>query len=75
MSRFPLTEVNPPVPEGLGCRFLLAEPSQTDRLTILVVAFDGDYPEGSLGNAHGAFIASSALLACSPTIAPRKPAP
>lgn len=61
MNRIPLTEVSLPVPTGLTCRFLLAERSQTERTTILVVAFDGDYPDGSLGNAHGAFIASSAL--------------
>ena len=61
MSRFPLTEVSLPAPKGLTCRFLLAERGQTDRMTILIVAFDGDYPDGSLGNAHGAFIASSTL--------------
>lgn len=61
MSRFPLTEMSLPVPEGLSCRFLLAERDQTAGMTILVVAFDGDYPDGSFGNAHGAFIASSAL--------------
>jgi len=61
MSRFTLTEATPFVPESLRCRLLLADRKQTDRMTVLVVAFDGDYPDGSLGNAHGAFIATSAL--------------
>lgn len=61
MSRYTLTEVTPPVPDGLRCRFLLADRSQTGRMTVLVAAFEGDYPDGSLGNGHGAFIASSAL--------------
>jgi hypothetical protein len=61
MSRYTLTEVVPAVPDGLRCRFLLADRGQTGRVAVLVVAFDGDYPDGSLGNGHGAFIATSAL--------------
>ncbi|SFP72490.1 hypothetical protein SAMN05216567_108160 [Variovorax sp. OK605] len=61
MSRFTLTEVTPSVPEGLRCRFLLADRAQTQRMTVLVVAFEGDYPDGSLGNNHGAFIATRTL--------------
>lgn len=62
MKRFTLTEVEPPVPEGLSCRFFLADRVQTDRLTVLVVSFEGEYPDGSLGNGHAAYIATSTLL-------------
>lgn len=61
MSPFKLTEATPFTPAGLTCRFLLAERAQTDRMTVLVVAFEGEYPDGSLGNAHGHFIAAQAL--------------
>ena len=61
MKRFTLTEATPPVPKGLSCRFFLADWAQTDRMTVLVASFDGEYPDGSLGNGHGAYIATSAL--------------
>ena len=61
MTRFTLTEATPLVPEGLRCRFLLADPAQTDRMRVLVVSFEGEYPEGSLGNGHATYIATSTL--------------
>jgi len=60
-QRFTLTEVVSQVPSGLTCRFLLPDRRQTEGRTVLVVSFEGEYPPGSLGNAHGAFIATSSL--------------
>ncbi|MDP9602937.1 UNVERIFIED_ORG: hypothetical protein J2W38_002726 [Variovorax paradoxus] len=61
MKQFTLVEATPPVPKGLSCRFFLVDRTETDRRTVLVVSFDGEYPDGSLGNGHGAYIATSAL--------------
>ncbi len=61
MKRFTLTEATPPIPKGLSCRFFLADRAQAERMTVLVASFDGEYPDGSLGNSHGAYIATSAL--------------
>ncbi len=61
MAHFTLKEVVPQAPPGISCRYFLVDPEQTDRRTVLVVEFSGEYPEGSLGNKHGAYIATSAL--------------
>jgi hypothetical protein len=34
---------------------------QTDNARVLIVAFKGEYPDGSLGNAHGHYIASETM--------------
>ena len=57
-----LTEQTIQAPEGLSCRFLLPEIAQTSQMVILVVSVEGDYPDGSLGNPYGAYIAVSGLL-------------
>lgn len=61
MPRYNLTEVAPPQPAGIACRYFLPSLDQTDRHRILVVSFTGEYPPGSLGNAHGAYIATCTL--------------
>ena len=61
MSRYTLIESKPHGPAGISCRYFLVPPEQAGRRTILVVAFEGEYPEGSRGNGHGAYIASEAL--------------
>jgi hypothetical protein len=61
MAQFALTEAFPPEPPGITSRFFLPDPDLTDRMRILVVSFAGEYPDGSRGNAHGAFIAVSAM--------------
>lgn len=59
--RYALTEASPPEPPGVSCRYFLVDPEHTDRNTILVVAFDGEYPDGSRGRAHGSYIAAATL--------------
>jgi hypothetical protein len=61
MKRYTLTEVVPEAPEGISSRYYLVDPLQTDRYKILVVAFAGEYPEGSRGNRHGWYVATSTL--------------
>lgn len=61
MKRYTLNEVVPDAPEGISSRYYLVDPLQTDRRKILVVAFAGEYPEGSRGNRHGWYIATSTL--------------
>jgi hypothetical protein len=61
MPRYTLIESKPHVPVDITCRYLLVSPEQAGRRTILVAAFEGEYPDGSRGNAHGAYIASAAL--------------
>lgn len=57
MSQYSLAAISPSKPDGLSCQYLMPPLEQTDRIRVLVVAFDGDYPDGSLGNAHGHYIA------------------
>ncbi len=61
MPHYTLVESTPSVPPGITCRYFLADAAQTDGRTILVVAFQGEYPDGSRGNAHGAYIATATL--------------
>lgn len=58
---YQLIEKTPSSPEGLSCRFYLKERNGADKIDVLVVSFFGDYPKGSLGNEHGAFIARKAI--------------
>jgi hypothetical protein len=61
MPNYSLIESALKVPDGIACRYFLVDPQQTDRNIILVAAFEGTYPDGSGGNAHGTFISSAAL--------------
>lgn len=61
MSRYTFIESQPPVPACISCRYFLVSPEQAKRRSILVAAFEGEYPDGSRGNAHGAYIATAAL--------------
>ena len=61
MPNYSLIQATPRVPDGISCRYFLVDPSQAGRRTLLVVAFEGEYPDGSRGNAHGAYIATSAI--------------
>jgi hypothetical protein len=61
MTRFALEESSPAVPPGISSRYLLSDTRETEGRLILVAAFDGTYPEGSLGNRHGAYIATTTL--------------
>lgn len=61
MPRYSLIESTPPVPEGIACRYFLVDREQVGRRRILVVAFEGEYPDGSRGREHGAYIASASL--------------
>ncbi|WP_457332596.1 hypothetical protein [Rhizobacter sp. P5_C2] len=61
MPNYSLIQSTPRVPHGISCRYFLVDPSQAGRRTLLVVAFEGEYPDGSRGNAHGAYVATAAL--------------
>ncbi|WP_140637511.1 hypothetical protein [Methylibium rhizosphaerae] len=61
MPSYSLIKATPPHPRGIECQFFLVEPAQAGRRRILVVSISGEYPDGSLGNAHGAYMASMAL--------------
>lgn len=51
--------VNIQKPEGISCAYGIVEDSSNAE--ILIVSFAGTYPEGSLGNRHGQYIASSTV--------------
>lgn len=61
MQSYSLIEVKPPAPAGIECQFFLVDQTQTGRRTILIASFSGEYPDGSRGNAHGAYLATMAL--------------
>jgi hypothetical protein len=61
MSVFALTQHQTPQPSGLSCSYYLVDPLQVNHRTVLVVSYGGIYPDGSRGNAHGRFIAVSAV--------------
>lgn len=55
--------VNIEPPNGIECSYGLAgNPTPDDVPNILIVSFSGSYPDGSHGNAHGHFIASSTMF-------------
>lgn len=50
-------------PRGIECSFGRVESDGDDELPkVLVVAFSGEYPDGSAGNSHGHYIAYSTVL-------------
>ncbi|MEC7119749.1 MAG: hypothetical protein VXW65_07590 [Pseudomonadota bacterium] len=65
MSHYSLIESKPPVPDGISCKYFLLSEAQAKHGTILVASFKGTYPDGSLGNSHGAYIATAALYGVS----------
>ena len=58
---YTLEEKHYTAPDGLSCRYLMPDVAQTNTYQILIVSFEGVYPEGSLGKAHGAYIAVMTL--------------
>ena len=61
MASFTLIESTPSVPAGMSSRYFVVAPGETRGRTILIVAIEGEYPDGSRGNTHGAYIATAAL--------------
>lgn len=61
MPSYSLIKTIPPQPQGIECQFFLVDPAQAGRRTVLVASFSGEYPDGSRGNAHGAYIATMSL--------------
>ena len=61
MPSYSLIKATPPQPQGIDCQFFLVDPAQAGRRKILVASVGGEYPEGSRGNAHGAYIATMSL--------------
>lgn len=61
MPHYSLAAIIPTKPDGLSCRYLMPSPEQTGSLRVLVAAFEGAYPDGSLGNAYGHFIACETM--------------
>lgn len=49
-------------PSGIDCKFYMPDQSRTDSTDILVVSFSGVYPDGSLGNKHGFYIALQTMF-------------
>lgn len=52
-----LTELTIPCPENISCKYYIPHGIDTQRMDILIVSFFGNYPDGSMGNEHGAYIA------------------
>lgn len=51
-------------PDGIDCTFGVVRADADNQIPkILVVAFSGTYPDGSLGNSHGHYIAHSTVHA------------
>lgn len=61
MPQYALEPITPHRPDGLSCRYLMPPCEQTNGHAVLVVAFEGEYPNGSLGNGHGHYIAVQTL--------------
>ena len=57
MSQYSLLPVSSHQPDGLSRRFLMPPREQTDSYDVLIVAFEGVYPDGSGGNRHADYIA------------------
>lgn len=49
-------------PESINSNFFLVDKKQTDYHKILIVAFFGEYPDGSSGNENGEYIATISML-------------
>jgi hypothetical protein len=60
-----LREVKIDRPPGLESKFSMVHGNGENIPPILVVNFDGSYPDGSAGNRHGNYIASTTLLGLS----------
>ena len=60
-----LREVTIDRPSGLDSKFSMVHGNGENIPPILVVNFDGSYPDGSAGNKHGNYIASMTLLGLS----------
>lgn len=58
---YTLEEINYTPPKKMSCRYLMPNQSETDNLHILILSVKGVYPEGSLGNPYGEYIAQQAL--------------
>jgi hypothetical protein len=56
-----LCEKKMEVPSGISCKFFSPVEIDTNNMDILVVSYFGKYPEGSMGIAHGAYIAVMAM--------------
>lgn len=61
MPSYSLITTTPPQPQGIECQFFVVDAAHAGRRTILVASFSGEYPDGSRGNAHGAYVATMAL--------------
>lgn len=61
MRSYSLVKADPPQPHGIECQFFLVDPSQAGRRRVLIASFSGEYPDGSRGNEHGAYMAVMAL--------------
>jgi len=48
-------------PKGITCKYLMPSRTETENLDILIVSVIGVYPQGSLGNAHGHYIATMVM--------------
>ena len=58
---FKLCEYIPTTPPGILSRYLLVDELQSQGATILIVSYEGIYPDGSQGKAHVTYISASAV--------------
>ena len=61
MQHFRLSEVSYEKPEGIESTYYLVDQDQQRDTRVLVISFRGAYPDGSLGNRHGGYIAHAGL--------------
>jgi hypothetical protein len=63
MTSFTLKSLQPRLPDGLTHHLSYVEENQCKEYFILVVSFEGKYPDGSRGNGHGQHIAAATMFA------------
>lgn len=63
MTSFTLKPLQPKCPDSLIHRLGFVEENQCKNYFILIAVFEGEYPDGSLGNGHGHYIAAATLFA------------
>lgn len=63
MPRFRLQRATYEKPDGIDAECFLVDPSQTEKMDVLVVAFSGVCPDGSRGNPHGRYVSYVTMCA------------
>lgn len=61
MPRFKLKEIHYRKPEGIDASYAVLDQARSSEASVLVVSFRGEYPDGSRGHQHGAYIAYTVM--------------